>query len=395
MFIPAISFLRPESINYAAYYTIIITISAVFILLKETEFKVDSIIIFFVWYIINIIFIRGIFNILIYYSFFIVPLTSVSLYIFFISIKSEFQNAIISFFLKWLMIAVVLESLIGISQSFFSFPIFPNILGTLYTYSRNYLAYIFPSLSPQVTQGSGTFEHFNGLGGLLSLTFPIFFGFWYSNKKKILRIILMIITFLGLITTYSRGALIGVIFAFSFFFLFFSKFSRKKKFAISLFLIFILIAFLSNDIENYYYSTQNFTIRMDTWKIALNYAANNPLKLIFGYGVFFFRDNILGFKNIPQNIHSGQLEIFLELGIVGFILFCKFYFQIIIQALKFRNNIVILSFSAGLISFFIHQLVENSFFGFLGILMACLLGLLKSLMKSDNRVIVNWWTETK
>ena len=229
MFIPTISLLKPTSINYDAYYTFIVTLSAVFFLFKEGGSKVDSLILFYIWYIINVIFIRGIFNIQSAYTLFIVPLTSISLYILIIFSKIDYQYEIIVFFLKWLMIAVVLESLIGISQSLFSFPVFPNVLDTLFKYDRNYFAFIFSSISPLVTQGSGTFGHFNGLGGLLSLTFPIFFGYWYCNKKNLIRIILLSITFLGLITTYSRGALIGTLVTFSFFSFFYLVFLKGEK----------------------------------------------------------------------------------------------------------------------------------------------------------------------
>ena len=325
-------------------------------------------------------------------------MTSISLYIIFVCIKSDYQYDIIIFFIKWLMITVLIESLIGVSQSFFTFPVFTNIvndfnINALFVNNRNYLSYIFPSLSPEVTQGSGTFSHFNGLGGLLSLTFPIFFGYWFCNKKRLLRIILLSITFLGLITTYSRGALVGVLFAFIFFFLFLSKFSKRKKIFFSLFLFFMFLVLLNHDIENYYMSTENFTIRKETWEIIWNYAINNPFNLIFGYGIFFFRDNILGFGGLPKDIHSGQLEILVELGIVGLFLFCKFYFQVISQSFKYRDNILIISISCGLLSFFIHQLFDNSVFGYLGILMICLFGVLKFLMQGNSEEILNWWTD--
>ncbi len=351
-------------------------------------------IIFYVWYTFNAIFIRGIFNIRPFYPVFIVPITSLSLYGIFAFQNPDYKYDLVVFFLKWLMISVVIESLIGISQSFFSFPFFPQILNNLVVTNRNYFAFLFSSLLPQVTQGSGTFSHPNGLGGLLSLTFPIFFGYWYSNKRKKSRIFLLIITFLGLFTTYSRGALIGVMFTSSFFFLFFSNFSKRIKVSVALLIIFLFAVFLSNDIENYYMSTQNFTIRLDIWGIVLNYVTNNPFKILVGYGIFFFRDNVLGFGGIPKDVHSGQLEILIELGIIGFVLFCKFYFQIISQALKFRNNFLILSLSAGLMSFFVHQLVENQFFGYLGILTACLLGVLISVMKDENEEILKWWLGT-
>ena len=108
-------------------------------------------------------------------------------------------------------------------------------------------------------------------------------------------------------------------------------------------------------------------MRKEIWRIVWNYAINNPLNLIFGYGIFFFRDNILGFGGIPKDIHSGQLEILVELGIFGIILFSKFFIQSIFQVIKNRENILKLSILGGLISFFIHQLFDNSIFGYLGI----------------------------
>jgi O-antigen ligase len=391
MFTPIIYFIRPDRFNYSAYYMIILTFSVIFFLFKEDEFKVDGIIIFFVWYIINGIFVRGISNIHPSYYLFIVPLTSLSLYIFFTSQGNEYKYDTTIFFLKCLILSITLESILGISQSFFSFPIFTGVIQNAFISDRNYLAYIFPSISPFVTQGTGTFESPNGLGALLSLVFPLIFGFWYSNRKNFLRILLLVISFLGLLTSYSRGALIGVLFTSLFFPLFLSRLSIRKKIVIFSFIIIFFIVFLSNYVENYYLATQNLTIRIKIWDIVWNYATKDPLRLILGYGIFFFRDNILGFEGIPKDIHSGQLEILMELGIVGFVIFCSYYFKMIFQALKFRNNILILSIAAGLMSFFVHQLVENSFFGYAGILMACLMGILKFLINNNNVDVLEWW----
>ncbi len=88
MFIPALSFLKPANINYDAYYTIIITLSTVLFLIQDKEIKIDSLIIFYIWYTFNGIFIRGLFNIHPVYSVFIVPITSISLYLIFISQKT-------------------------------------------------------------------------------------------------------------------------------------------------------------------------------------------------------------------------------------------------------------------------------------------------------------------
>ena len=46
LFIPVISFLEPESVNYSVYFTFIITFSAILFLLKDGDFKFDSLIFF-------------------------------------------------------------------------------------------------------------------------------------------------------------------------------------------------------------------------------------------------------------------------------------------------------------------------------------------------------------
>ena len=112
--------------------------------------------------------------------------------------------------IKAILFFALIQSLLGISQSFFGFPIFENITSVVYESGRNYLSFIFPSIGSMVRQGTGTYEHFNGLGAYLAIALPIAYGY-YKSDKTTLRLVVLGVLFLGLVTTFSRGALIGSI----------------------------------------------------------------------------------------------------------------------------------------------------------------------------------------
>ncbi|MDP4195860.1 MAG: O-antigen ligase family protein [Bacteroidota bacterium] len=255
---------------------------------------------------------------------------------------------------------VIIQSILGTMQSFFGFPIFPNVTN-IFEGNRNYLAFIFPSISSLVQQGTGTFEHFNELGGLLSLTVPIIFGWWFYNKSKT-RLAILLISSLGLITTFSRGALLGSIVGISFMLILNSnkKVMNKIVFISAFALIFIAWKYISD----YYSMTQNLSIRYDTWTFAWQYASEHPLELIWGYGIYFFHNNILGLQDTITNLHSGQLQILLELGIIGITLFLSSFIATIKKAIKEKHPVSI-TFVSGIIGFFIHQLFDNSLFSYI------------------------------
>jgi hypothetical protein len=386
LFVPAMSVLRPQEINYSAYYAIILLGSALSYIAMRQSVKIDLLTIYFLWFIANAIIFWGITDVIQNYSLLTFPFTALSLYI----ILIESSEKEIVYFLKILMVTVIIQSLIGVSQSFFGWPIFSNIVDSLYQSHRNYFTYIIPNVSALVKQGSGTFEHFNGLGGLLSLTFPIFFGFWRAKRKSILRLWLMCVVFLGLFTTYSRGALLGAMIGSLFVFVLDSDVSSFKSLIVSLASIILVFIFLGT-LQLYIHSTGNITSRVNTWFYAINYALQDPGRIIFGYGVYFFKKETLGIGPTLTNIHSGQLQILLELGIFGFSLFMLYLCKMFLLFLRVKRDLFKISLVAGVLGFFIHQFFDNALFGLLGIVMCCFLAILKPRLNKKNKLILEWW----
>lgn len=377
-FLPVFNFLKTEDINYAAYYSIIILFYILLsLILNKKKINFDKYFIYWGWFILITLFSWPLSFILKNYSFLTYPVTAISLYIL---LKYYCNNRDYLFFIKTIIITAVIQSIIGISQSFWGYPIFEKITPTIYESERNYLAYIIPSISALVRQGNGTYEHFNGLGAYLAIALPISYGY-YKSVHSLKTIFIFVIISLGVITTFSRGALLG---AFTGLF-FIIVLSAKKKFNIFLLsgIIFIGLFFLWGVIVSYSQTTQNYSIRVYTWAVAFNTALENPFKLIYGYGPFYFREKLLGLYGTITNLHSGQLQILLELGIIGFLIFISLFRDAMKIASIYRKNIASVSITAGLLAFFVHQIFDNSYFGNTGILWFALLVIIFTI-KNEN-----------
>ena len=387
-FIPAFNFLHSSDINYSAYYAILVTLFILILILKRKKIRIDAIEIFFLYYLFHGVTTWGLKGALQEYSLITYPFTAFSLYYLF---SYENTSRITIYFFKIMSITIVIQSILAISQSLFGHPTFPDILPDLYGSNRNYISILFPSISSYVKQGSGTFEHFNGLGGLFSLTVPILFGFWYANKKEPMRLFLLIVIVLGLISTFSRGALLGSIIACYSIIVLNSKF-KKTNFIIYVFLTTILVLILKNNIEAYFSSSLNLNSRIDTWLLAIQDFRLNPLRIIFGYGNFYFHKEILiGEKGVLSNLHSGWLQILLEQGILGFLLFFIPLIKIFKGVLSQKKNLFVLSIMGGIIGFLIHQLFDNSMFSLLAFLMFSFIGILKYYENNNLDKILNFW----
>ena len=372
-FIPALSFLNPGNINYSAYYSIFVTFYVVFLVMSSPKIKMDNCLYYWVWFLF-ILFITWPVSFLIEnYGYLTYPFLAISIYIIlkFYSTKEDYY-----FYLKIFLIFALVQALLGISQSFFGFPIFQNVSEAIFESNRNYLAFIFPSISSIVRSGEGTFEQFNGLASYLALALPIAYGLWKVRHTKKARW-LMIFIALGLITTYSRGSLIGAILGL-YFVIYITSPKKKLIFWVSVLGI-ITLFILSSAIIAYYRATQNFSVREYTWIFTAEVALEQPVKLIYGYGPFYFRDKFLGLYGTVSNLHSGQLQIFLDLGAVGFILFISLFVRTLKIAKKFKDNLSIVAIVGGLVAFFISQLFDNAFFGETGVLWFSILAIVFSI----------------
>jgi len=386
-FIPALPVLRPEDVNYKAYYAIVVTISAVAYMISVKRIKIDLLVIYLFWFIANAFIFYGAKGLFENYMILAIPFTTLSLYF----IISEFTHGReIIFLITFVLITAILQALIGILQSFYGWPVFSNIIEDTFLSSRNYFAYIFPQVSAIVRQGSGTFQHFNGLGSLLALTSPLIFGFWRAKNISVLRFAIMCIIFLGVFTTYSRGALLGSVIGCSFIIIMDSTIPKFKA-LVFLFVCIIMVYFCLDIIMSYIQVTGHIASRVLTWLFAIEYSLKNPINLFLGYGIFSFNRNILGTNGVLSNLHSGQLQIFLELGVVGFSIFIVYFTKIFYLIFTGKRDLLINSFGGGILSFFIQQLFDNSMFGLVGVLFFCFAAVLKVILNQKDDLLEAWW----
>ncbi len=369
-FVVAFPILNSQNYNYVAYITLLSFFVLLLFISIYKQIRIDSVIIYLLWFLFSILINYSLFDFRDNYSNYIFPLLALSLYIF---ISNHSNENMITQFLNLLIFLAVIESILGMSQSLFGFPYFSNA-SEIFQSDRNYLAYLIPSISSFVTQGTGTFEHFNGLGGLLSLVFPYIFGWWYSKKNNS-RLFIMLIVFGGLFMTYSRGALIGSIVGI-FYIIYMSPNRNKNIWKMIVFISIIVIFVFWNVINDYYNATENYSVRDYAWTVATSIALENPSKLLWGYGMYYFQNNVMGFYGTITSLHSGQLQIFLELGLIGIMLFLISFWEAIKNSIT-DKNILSISLAGGVLSFFTHQLFDNSMFNEIAVVYFIFIGIIK------------------
>ncbi len=222
--------------------------------------------------------------------------------------------------LKLLLIISVVESLIGILQSFGIDPI--HLSGKSFEVSRS----------------SGTFGNPVFLGSFLVLTLPISITFSLNSKLKREKILYSIITItLGicLLFTFSRGAWVGFIISLIIF-LFLSPeiLKEKKKGLLALLLIFIFfltIASLTLPRKTLFSriswkADEGILSRIDLWKGTIKLIYQKPL---WGYGLETFRGLIpkhftpllAQLATLQDRPHNQFLYLAFSLGIVGLLIF--------------------------------------------------------------------------
>lgn len=176
-------------------------------------------------------------------------------------------------------------------------------------------------------------------------------------KEKIINILLLAINILGIALSGSRAALLSTMLAMviSFFYAFRFKINIKK--IIKLFLILIITIAIGIKILDYipewtfnryfnsnYVDNSNNT-RLSLWKNGLNGILNSPF---LGYGIRIFHKlpefkYIINGASTPAGVpaHQTYLDLMLYAGILGFIPFILFLYNIIKIFLKKKNRIFI------------------------------------------------------
>lgn len=187
-----------------------------------------------------------------------------------------------------------------------------------------------------LSSSSGTADQ-NGLAVNLSFCVIIVFSIFLNCKKiigKLLSVIMLGIIIYGMIATGSRGAVLGLLIALMYYVLKTVPNAIKSKgFWISLIFlgigIYILFKYLGNNLNSAV--SDRFSIdsisqdkgsgRLEIWKNFISILGQNFIRLFFGYGYDSSKaiyNEYFGMSKAPHNVF---LQILIESGIIGLILF--------------------------------------------------------------------------
>lgn len=170
------------------------------------------------------------------------------------------------------------------------------------------------------------------------MSLPLFIIYFNKNLSLFYRFILYIPISVSIIITISRSVIAALILVFIVSILLFErKFLRIVKYIVILLFITICLTFLSHfqlpglsiSIYEWYElrATQN-TPRFEYWQVLLNAFIDNP---IFGYGL---RGSEILLGGMGEYAHSSYIELLIDYGLFGSIIFLCFMFYVFFIGLK-------------------------------------------------------------
>lgn len=266
----------------------------------------------------------------------------------------------ISKIIKVLLVVGLFQALCGTFQSLTG-------IGANFQDNRGFLGYLGIG-SSLVWHGMGTLGHFNCLGAFLSslLLFFIPIYHYFIKNKKAGKIIIFILV-LGIITTYSRNALICLTVGMLFFFYYTTK--NKIQFSIILTALSVLIFGAYSFLKNTSYLS-TISPRNDIWNYSIAAITGSAYNLLLGSGLNSFTEAVSVYMEnsfVYQHCHNLYLAILLEMGMVGLIALVLFFMCSLVNAYKNINTknkfLKVLNFSIFLyiLAIFVLGIFDNTF----------------------------------
>lgn len=377
-FLVVIPQLKPDQVNYDALYGLAVLPVAIVICARSRRVALDSGAVLLVAILVSsLVTLLAGGELATGYGYLLWPLTTLAVYLLVLNSSEDGH--------RWLLIRIMsfalIEALLGISQSLLHWPVFTLAVPTLFETNRGLLGFVLPGSSSMVGNGSGTFGHFNGLGSLLALSLPICFGWLLESPRSFRRVIPFAILATGLLTSYSRGGWVGG--AVGCILAYWASRPRASRPGVPLLRagVLLMAALSAPYITAYYGATQNVSSRIATWSYALDYWLQHAQRIPFGFGFGSFQQTILmqrvslGGETLSA-LHSGFLQILLETGIAGLLLFAWFLITTIRPFASDRRSGWQAWALGGMFGFLVSQLFDNALFGMTGtcafILAACL-----------------------
>lgn len=270
--------------------------------------------------------------------------------------------------LRVVLFTALSQAAMGAFQSFTG-------IGSDFQSNRGYLGYLGLG-SNLVWHGRGTTWHFNTLGNYLATNVAVFlplYFFCFKNKKKALWLTFIIM--LGIITTYSRGSLLGLSAA-TIYYLAVSQptFKRSVGFVLAFvgMVIWPIVSFFGN---SDYVQTVSYDERLIIWQVPLAAITRNAKSLWLGSGINSYAE--VAWPFIPAWVppdqfrnwfaHNFYLLTVEEVGIIGAVILFAFLIYLCVDGYKkFRKchgfeKAYGLSISTAMIAIFFVSIFDHTF----------------------------------
>lgn len=293
--------------------------------------------------------------------------------------------------LKILLAAAILTSVLCISQMTWGYTgFFGSAEQQIVDAEQGY-----DTIFPTFFRASGTFNGPNAAGAFLAIGMVVGVSQVLSMRSnRVLYCLGALLCGLGVLTTFSRGALLGAIVGTMFASSILLRWSRPRMVAlIALLAVFVGAVLISEQARSYLRIGADIIstspTRVDAWQAALTLVRRNP---VFGIGFYEFHaaaQGISGTTETPLHPHNGPLKALVEQGPVGLLGYLLFVVTFLRTAKKSVGDAVkghdrwVFGAIAGIgASLFTQELFDAGFSlgsSSLAILFAALLGLQASL----------------
>jgi hypothetical protein len=270
--------------------------------------------------------------------------------------------------LKMLLLTALSQAALGAFQSFTG-------IGSDFQSNRGYLGYLGLG-SSVVWHGRGTTWHFNTLGNYLATNYAVFLPLYVFCVKDKKRALLWAgIIFLGIITTYSRGSLLGLSAATIYFLGVSQKNIKRSLIFVLMFILFVILPAVWTFGNSSYVETVSYNDRLTIWQVPLAAITSSTKALWLGSGLNSYA--VVAWPFIPAWVppdqyrnwfaHNFYLLTVIEVGLVGAAILFGFLMYICIDTLrKFKRShgfrrAYSLSLSTAMIAVFFVSIFDHTF----------------------------------
>lgn len=270
--------------------------------------------------------------------------------------------------LKTLLFTALCQASLGIFQSVTG-------IGSDFQSNRGYLGYLGLG-SNVVWHGRGTTWHFNSLGNYLATNVAVFLPIYlFCVKQKKRALIYASILILGIITTYSRGSLLGLSAAVIYFLAWSQPTLKRSLMFVAAFVLFVIIPAVMTLSGTSYVETVSYDERLFIWQVPIAAITSSAKSFWLGSGLNSYA--VVAWPFIPAWVppdqfrnwfaHNFYLLTVLEMGVIGASILFAFMVYVCLDTLrKFKQfhgymSAYSLSLSSAMIAIFFVSIFDHTF----------------------------------